>query len=232
MRPPGGPSTLQLGCLDSTVGLFDRQEADNLQRAMPLAARMRPRTIDEFAGQQHFLGPGKLLRRMLDAERLVSVIFYGPPGTGKTSLAEVISRQTEREFVPLNAASCGVKELRAALDEAPRPPGRKWPAHHVVRRRAAPLQPHAAGSDAARRRIGGRGPHRRYDGQSVFLARLAPHQPQPGLRVPAPVARRCPRTLAPRLGRCGARLARYKTTVTDEALDFLAEVSDGDARRR
>ena len=91
------------------MGLFDRQEAENLKRAMPLAARMRPRTIDEFAGQEHFLGPGKLLRRMLDADRLVSVIFYGPPGTGKTSLAEVISRQTEREFVPLNAASCGVK---------------------------------------------------------------------------------------------------------------------------
>ncbi len=79
---------------------------------------MRPRTIDEFAGQEHFLGPGKLLRRMLDADRLVSAIFYGPPGTGKTSLAEVIARQTQREFVPLNAASCGVKELRAALDEA------------------------------------------------------------------------------------------------------------------
>ena len=94
--------------------LFDRQEADNLDTAKPLAARMRPATIAEFVGQQHFHPPGKLLARMLEADRLVSVIFYGPPGTGKTSLAEVIARQTKREFVPLNAASAGVKELRAA----------------------------------------------------------------------------------------------------------------------
>jgi putative ATPase len=60
--------------------LFDRQEAENLQRALPLAARMRPRSIDEFAGQEHFLGPGKLLRRMLEADRISSAIFYGPPG--------------------------------------------------------------------------------------------------------------------------------------------------------
>ena len=100
------------------MGLFDRQEAKNLQRALPLAARMRPRSIDEFAGQEHFLGSGKLLRRMLEADRISSAIFYGPPGTGKTSLAQVIARQTRREFAPLNAASAGVKELRAALDEA------------------------------------------------------------------------------------------------------------------
>ena len=64
--------------------LFEQAEADNLQRAQPLAARMRPATLDEFVGQQHFLGEGKLLRRLLKADRLGSVIFYGPPGTGKT----------------------------------------------------------------------------------------------------------------------------------------------------
>src|ERR1700726_945471 len=79
---------------------------------------MRPRSIDEFAGQEHFLGSGKLLRRMLEADRIASAIFYGPPGTGKTSLAQCIPPQTRREFVPLNAASAGVKELRTALDEA------------------------------------------------------------------------------------------------------------------
>ena len=79
---------------------------------------MRPRTLDEFVGQEHFLGQGKLLRRMLTADRLSSVVFYGPPGTGKTSLAEVIAHQTQREFCTLSAAAAGVKELRALLDGA------------------------------------------------------------------------------------------------------------------
>jgi putative ATPase len=84
----------------------------------PLAARMRPRTVDEFVGQEHFFGPGKLLRRMLEADRLASVIFYGPPGTGKTALAHVIARTTEAKFVFLNAASAKVAEVREVLRAA------------------------------------------------------------------------------------------------------------------
>ena len=98
--------------------LFDRQETQHLDAAKPLAARMRPRTLEEFTGQQHFLGEGKLLRRMLQADRVSSVIFYGPPGTGKTSLAEIISQHTQSVFVSLNAASAGVKELREVLEAA------------------------------------------------------------------------------------------------------------------
>ncbi|MFQ5733324.1 MAG: replication-associated recombination protein A [Planctomycetaceae bacterium] len=98
--------------------LFAKHEADHLERAKPLAARMRPRTLDEFSGQRHFLGEGKLLRRMLDADRLGSVIFYGPPGTGKTSLAEIIALQTQSVFRRVNAAASGVKELREQLEAA------------------------------------------------------------------------------------------------------------------
>ncbi len=76
----------------------------------PLAARMRPRSLALFVGQLHFLGEGKMLRRMLEADRLGSVIFYGPPGTGKTSLAELIASHTKSIFLRLNAASAGVKE--------------------------------------------------------------------------------------------------------------------------
>ncbi len=100
------------------MGLFDRQEREARDSVRPLAARMRPSTLAEFVGQQHFLGPGKLLRRMLEADRLGSVIFYGPPGTGKTSLAELIARHTKSKFLRINAASAGVKEVRSALDEA------------------------------------------------------------------------------------------------------------------
>jgi putative ATPase len=81
---------------------------------------MRPRTLDEFAGQSHILGPGKLLRRMLEADAITSLIFHGPPGTGKTTLAELIARHTRRAFARENAASVGVKRIREIIDEASR----------------------------------------------------------------------------------------------------------------
>ena len=81
---------------------------------------MRPRTLDEVAGQQHILGPGKLLRRMLQADRLTSILLYGPPGTGKTTLAEVIAAHLKRRFERENAASVGVAKIRAIIDDAKR----------------------------------------------------------------------------------------------------------------
>jgi len=84
----------------------------------PLAARMRPRTIDEFVGQEHVLGPGRLLRRAIVADRLSSVIFHGPPGTGKTTLARVVAGSTKAEFVALNAVLSGVKDIREQVAAA------------------------------------------------------------------------------------------------------------------
>jgi putative ATPase len=100
------------------MDLFGDVRRKNLARVAPLAVRMRPRTLDEFVGQQHFLAPGKLLRRMLEADRLTSVIFYGPPGTGKTTLAQLIAQYTRSHFEQVNAAGVGVKEVRAILDAA------------------------------------------------------------------------------------------------------------------
>lgn len=100
------------------MSLFDASEAANRKRAQPLAARMRPRTLDEFVGQQQFLGEGKLLRRLLAADRLGSVIFYGPPGTGKTTLAHLLATASRSTFRQLSAVTSGVKELRETLDEA------------------------------------------------------------------------------------------------------------------
>ncbi len=100
------------------MDLFADTRQKNLKRVAPLAVRMRPRTLEEFVGQQHFLGPGKLLRRMLEADRLTSVIFYGPPGTGKTTLAELVAQYTQSHFEQMNAAGVGVKEVRATLDAA------------------------------------------------------------------------------------------------------------------
>ena len=86
----------------------------------PLAARMRPRTLDEFVGQDHIVGPGRLLRRAIQKDQLASVIFSGPPGTGKTTLARVIANTTASRFVTLNAVLDGVASVRAAVEEASR----------------------------------------------------------------------------------------------------------------
>ena len=87
-------------------------------RNEPLAARMRPRTLDEYCGQEHILGKGRLLRRAIQADQLSSVIFYGPPGTGKTTLARVIANTTKSHFSTINAVLSGVKELREEIDRA------------------------------------------------------------------------------------------------------------------
>ncbi|MEM8739419.1 MAG: replication-associated recombination protein A [Planctomycetota bacterium] len=100
--------------------LWEDRRVVNRRAAEPLAVRMRPADLDEFAGQPHFLGPGKLLRRMLEADRLTSVLFYGPPGTGKTTLAELIAKHTQAHFDRGNAAVVGVKDVRHVLDGAKR----------------------------------------------------------------------------------------------------------------
>lgn len=100
------------------MSLFADQNRRNREGVAPLPVRMRPRTLDEFVGQQHFVGPGRLLRRALQADRLSSMLFYGPPGTGKTSLARIIADATRAHFVEVNAAAVGVKEIRDVLTQA------------------------------------------------------------------------------------------------------------------
>jgi putative ATPase len=84
----------------------------------PLALRMRPRSLDEFVGQEHLVGPGKALRRAIEEDRLASMVLWGPPGSGKTTLAEVISRQTRAHMVAVSGVSAGVADLRRAAEEA------------------------------------------------------------------------------------------------------------------
>ncbi len=100
------------------MDLFSQTDRENIVKNAPLAVKMRPRTIEEFVGQEQFIAEGKLLWRMLKADRISSLIFYGPPGTGKTTLAHVIAHHTSAEFVPTNAALIGVKEIREILLKA------------------------------------------------------------------------------------------------------------------
>ncbi|EMI26034.1 replication-associated recombination protein A [Rhodopirellula europaea SH398] len=102
----------------STMDLFADQEADHLFAAQPLAARMRPKKLSEFVSQQHILGEGKLLRRLIASGRVGSILLHGPPGTGKTTLAHLIASEQNSELITLNAISSGVKDVREVLAKA------------------------------------------------------------------------------------------------------------------
>ncbi len=95
------------------MDLFEQHYQRVQETEAPLAARMRPRTLEEFVGQDHILAPGRLLRRAIQADQLSSVIFYGPPGTGKTTLARIIANTTQAHFIAINAVLAGVKDIRS-----------------------------------------------------------------------------------------------------------------------
>jgi putative ATPase len=97
------------------INLFAHHHQQMAQAEAPLAARMRPRTLDEFVGQDAIIGQGRLLRRAIQADQLSSLIFYGPPGTGKTTLAQIIANTTRAHFIAINAVLAGVKEIREAI---------------------------------------------------------------------------------------------------------------------
>jgi putative ATPase len=213
------------------MGLFDHLETENVEAAKPLAARMRPRSLDEFVGQEHFLGEGKLLRRILAADRLSSAIFYGPPGCGKTSLAEVIASQTQSVFARVNAASVGVKEVRELLakaDDRLKASGERTllfvdELHHFNRTQQDVLLPDV--ESGVVRLIGA-------TTENPFFSLVSPLVSRSQVFEFKPVDSAAVRSvLARALADSERGLGKLGVTATDEALDFLAEVSDGDVRR-
>lgn len=101
--------------MDQQTTFFEADPADT-----PLATRMRPRNLDEFAGQRHLLGEGKVLRQLIDRDRVPSMIFWGPPGVGKTTLARIIARRTRSNFINFSAVTSGIKEIKEVMNEADR----------------------------------------------------------------------------------------------------------------
>jgi putative ATPase len=98
--------------------LFEHSRKAQMEREQPLAARMRPRSLDEFVGQEHIVGPGTLLRRAIEADRVSSMILWGPPGSGKTTLAVIIANHTNSHFESISAVMAGVNEIRQLVQEA------------------------------------------------------------------------------------------------------------------
>ncbi|MFC2606682.1 MAG: AAA family ATPase, partial [Selenomonas sp.] len=90
-----------------------RREVD-----LPLAARMRPKSLADYVGQQHLVGKGKMLRKLIAEDKIFSMIFWGPPGVGKTTLARIIARETKARFIDFSAVTSGIKEIRTVMQEA------------------------------------------------------------------------------------------------------------------
>jgi putative ATPase len=211
--------------------LFAASEEQNRSAVQPLAARMRPTSLAEFVGQQHFLGEGKLLWRMLRAKRLGSVIFYGPPGTGKTTLARLLAQETDSRFRQLSAVTSGVKDVREVLDEARNEVaagGRPTllmidEIHRFNKAQQDALLPDVEEGVVILVGITTANPFFAVNDALVSRSRVFEFQPLSNDEIKTIVRR----ALADR----DRGLGQYDVSIDDDALEYLAEVSDGDARR-
>lgn len=213
------------------MSLFEASEEANRRRAMPLAARMRPRTLAEFAGQQHFLAEGKLLRRLLTADRLSSVIFYGPPGTGKTTLARLLASESRSYFRQLNAVTSGVKDVRELLTEAQdrlAADGRKTllfvdEIHRFNKAQQDVLLPDVENGVVLLVGATTQNPFFAINSALVSRSQVFQFEPLAADDIKGVIHRA--------LADEHRGLGKIPVTMHEDALEFLAEVSDGDARR-
>jgi putative ATPase len=223
---PGGGRGGDAPAAPAPGGAFDPRDC-----AVPLAARMRPDSLDDYVGQEHLLAPGQLLRRAIEADRFTSLVFYGPPGVGKTSLARVIAHTTSSRFVDLSGVESNVADIRSAASAAAgllRLQNRTTTLfvdeiHRFNKAQQDVLLPHIERGTV---RFVGATTHNPYFYlASPLVSRSQVFQLEP-LGEPA-VRQLVRRALADRERGLGA----LDVEITDDALDHLARICDGDARR-
>ena len=211
------------------MDLFDMVREKTLVKEAPLAARMRPETIDEVVGQSHIVGEGKLLYRAIKADKLGSLIFYGPPGTGKTTLARVIANTTEANFRQLNATVAGKKDIQNVVEEAKSTLGMTMKKtilfideiHRFNKAQQDALLPYV--EDGTITLIGATTENPYFEVNKALVSRSRIFQLNP-------LDREAIKTLVIRSLDSGKGLSAYNLQISDEAVDFIADVANGDAR--
>ena len=212
------------------MDLFDYMREQNKETSGPLASRMRPTTLDEVVGQQHIVGKDKLLYRAIKADKLSSIIFYGPPGTGKTTLAKVIAHTTSAEFMQINATSAGKKDMEEVVEQAKNNQGMYQKKtilfideiHRFNKGQQDYLLPFV--EDGTIILIGATTENPYFEVNGALLSRSSIFELQP-------LAKEDIKTLITRAVYDTVKgMGSYQAVIEEDALEFLADISGGDAR--
>ncbi len=213
------------------MDLFEYMRQEQQQTESPLAARIRPTTLDEVVGQEHIIGKGRLLRRAIQADKLGSLIFYGPPGTGKTTLAKVIANTTSAEFVQLNATTSGKKDMEEAVKAAKDRMGMYGKKtilfideiHRFNKSQQDYLLPFV--EDGTVTLIGATTENPYFEVNGALISRSTVFELKP-------LSAQDIRALILRAVYDGEKgMGMYNAAIDEDAADFLADVAGGDARR-
>ncbi|MBQ2800505.1 MAG: replication-associated recombination protein A [Lachnospiraceae bacterium] len=212
------------------MDLFSYMREENLKNESPLAARMRPETLEEVVGQQHIIGQDKLLYRAIKADKLSSVIFYGPPGTGKTTLAKVIANTTSAEFTQINATIAGKKDMEAVVEQAKNNLGMYGKKtilfvdeiHRFNKGQQDYLLPFV--EDGTLILIGATTENPYFEVNGALISRSIIFQLKP-------LEKEDIKTLLCRVVEDEKKgMGAYNAEITEDAMEFLADISNGDAR--